>query len=135
MPISRRCVLLMCIIGIYSVNANADEILVMAIFGVIGYVLRKFKFDVAPLLLAVVLGDRIELSLRRALIITNGDWAALLHGAASRVIVGAALLLLVLQSIAWLLGFRKRMLTEAEDEPPPPIAVNDDKGRSHEVSG
>ena len=58
----------------------------------------------------MVLGDRIEVSLRRALIITNGDYWALLQGSAARVIVGAALFLLVLQAIAWLFGFRKRML-------------------------
>ena len=115
-------VLLICVIGIYSVGANANEILIMAVFGLLGYVLRKFKFDIAPLLLAVVLGDRIEVSLRRALIISDGDYWALLQGAASRVIVGAALLLLVLQSIAWMLGFRKKMLAAAEDEKPPPSA-------------
>ena len=122
-------VLLMCVIGIYSVNANASEIMVMAVFGVIGYVLRKLKFDVAPLLLAVVLGDRIELSLRRALIITNGDYVALLQGAAARVIVAAALFLLALQSIAWLFGYRKRMLA-GDDEAPPPDIMTDHRGPS-----
>jgi putative tricarboxylic transport membrane protein len=111
-------VLLMCVIGIYSVNGNANEILIMAVFGVIGYVLRKLKFDVAPLLLAVVLGDRIEVSLRRALIITNGDYWALFKGPAARVIVIAALVLLILQSFAWALGFRKKMMTGESDEVP-----------------
>jgi putative tricarboxylic transport membrane protein len=111
-------VLLMCVIGIYSVNGNANEILIMAVFGLIGYVLRKLKFDVAPLLLAVVLGDRIEVSLRRALIITNGDYWALFRGPAARVIVVAALVLVILQSIAWALGFRKKMMTGESDEVP-----------------
>ena len=69
-----------------------------------------------------ILGDRIEVSLRRALIISDGDYWALLQGAASRVIVGAALLLLVLQSTAWMLGFRKKMLAAAAEEQPPPRA-------------
>ena len=96
----------------------ANEILIMAVFGLIGYVLRKLKFDVAPLLLAVVLGDRIEVSLRRALIITNGDYWALFQGHAARVIVIAALVLVILQSIAWALGFRKKMMTGESDEVP-----------------
>jgi putative tricarboxylic transport membrane protein len=111
-------VLLMCVIGIYSVNGNANEILIMAVFGLIGYALRKLKFDVAPLLLAVVLGDRIEVSLRRALIITNGDYWALFQGPAARVIVVAALVLMILQSAAWALGFRKKLMTGESDEVP-----------------
>ena len=64
-------VLLVSMIGIYSVNSNAGEIVIMGVFGVIGYVLRKAKFDPAPLLLAIVLGDRMEVSLRRALTISQ----------------------------------------------------------------
>ncbi len=41
--------------------------------GLVGYVLRKFSFDVAPLLLSLVLGDRMETSFRRALTVSDGD--------------------------------------------------------------
>ena len=81
--------------------------------------LRKFEFDVAPLLLAVVLGDRMELAFRRSLTISGGDYSIFVTGTIPQVLAGV----LVLQSIAWLFGFRKRMLTEAEDAPPP--AIND----------
>ena len=47
-------VLLICVVGIYSVTAKSLDIFVMAAFGVLGYVLRKFDFDVAPLLLSIV---------------------------------------------------------------------------------
>ncbi len=81
----------------------------MIAFGFMGYVLRKLKFDPAPLLLAVVLGDRMEISLRRALIISDGDYWGLLRGGASKVFVTAVIFLIVLQGIAWALGYRKRM--------------------------
>ena len=68
-------ILAVSVVGVYSVNASPVEIWLMAIFGVIGCVLRKFKFDIAPLLLAVVLGDRIELSFRRSLTISDGDYS------------------------------------------------------------
>jgi putative tricarboxylic transport membrane protein len=107
-------VLLMSMIGIYSVNSNAGDIIIMAIFGAIGYVLRKAKFDPAPLLLAIVLGDRLEVSLRRALTISNGDWWILVQGAMSKIFIGAIVLLAVLQTAAWLFGFRRKMAEEAD---------------------
>jgi putative tricarboxylic transport membrane protein len=100
-------ILLISMIGIYSVNANANEILIMGIFGLIGYVLRKGRFDVAPLLLAVVLGERMEVSLRRALTISNGDWGVLLRDSVSKIFIGAVVLIVLLQAGAWALGFRK----------------------------
>jgi putative tricarboxylic transport membrane protein len=105
-------VLLICVVGIYSVTAKSLDIFVMAAFGVLGYVLRKFDFDVAPLLLSVVLGDRMEVSLRRALVISNGDYGIFLQGAFSQVFVGAIVLLALLQVVAWLIGVRKKALRE-----------------------
>jgi putative tricarboxylic transport membrane protein len=105
-------ILLVSIIGVYSVSASPSEILVMAIFGGIGYVLQKARFDAAPLLLAVVLGDRLEISLRRALMISDGDWWVLLQGAMSQIFLGAVALLVVLQGAAWIMGFRKKLVVE-----------------------
>ena len=107
-------VLLICVVGIYSVKANSVDIFIMAVFGLIGYVLRKLRFDCAPLLLAVVLGDRMEVSFRRALIITDGNYWALAQAAVSKVFIGAIVLLLALQGMAWLLGFRKKLLDQAD---------------------
>lgn len=107
-------VLLVSMIGIYSVNSSAGDIVIMAIFGAIGYVLRKAEFDPAPLLLAIVLGDRLEVSLRRALTISNGDWWILVQGAMSKIFIGAIVLLAVLQSAAWLFGFRRKMAEEVD---------------------
>ena len=101
-------ILLVSMIGIYSVNSNAVDIVIMAVSGLAGYLLRKAKFDPAPLLLAVVLGDRLEVSLRRALTISDGDWWILVQGAMSKIFLGAVVLLGALQTAAWLLGFRRR---------------------------
>jgi len=106
-------VLMVCVIGIYSVNANPNELLIMVGFGLLGYLLRKLRFDTAPLLLAVVLGDRMEVSLRRALIISDGDYLGLLSGPAARVLAIALVLLLALQGAAWALGYRRKMAEDA----------------------
>ncbi len=97
-------VLVICLIGIYSVNASSFDLIVMVVFGVLGYVLRKAGFDVAPLLLAVVLGDRIEVSLRRALIIADGNWLALFSGGAARVI---GLIFVMVIAAQWILARRQ----------------------------
>jgi putative tricarboxylic transport membrane protein len=101
-------ILLVSVVGVYSVSASTLDLWLMAGFGLLGYLLRKFEFDVAPLLLAVVLGDRIEVSLRRALTISNGDYRILVHSAFSKAFVGAVVLLVALQAIAWYFGFSRK---------------------------
>ncbi len=107
-------VVLASIVGVYSVNASAVEIWLMIVFGLIGYVLRKFRFDVAPLLLAVVLGDRMELAFRRSLTISDGDYSIFIEGTVSRVFLAAVALLVGLQALAWYLGFRRRSLENGD---------------------
>jgi putative tricarboxylic transport membrane protein len=107
-------ILLISIIGVYSVNSSTLDLWLMLLFGLLGYLLRKFGFDMAPLLLAVVLGDRIEVSLRRALTISNGDYWILVRSGFSQVFVAAVLILAALQGIAWYFGYSKTVAREAE---------------------
>jgi putative tricarboxylic transport membrane protein len=107
-PYLAPTILVICIVGVYGVSFNTIDIAMMGIFGIIGYLLRKFKFDVSPLILAVVLGDKIEMSLRRALTISEGSLWIFFKSSFSKIFVVAALLILVLQTIAWLFGFRVR---------------------------
>jgi putative tricarboxylic transport membrane protein len=108
-------VLLVSVVGVYSVKANLLDIWIMIVSGAVGYLLRKFGFDVAPLLLALVLGDRIELNFRRALTISNGDYAIFFQGPAARLFIGTLALLLILQAAAWALGYRKKPPCETDD--------------------
>ncbi len=103
-------ILLISIVGVYSVNAKTLDIWILAVSGGIGYLLRKFDFDVAPLLLALVLGDRIEINFRRALTISDGDYSIFFQGPAVRVFLGALGLIFLLQGLAWLTGYRKRAI-------------------------
>jgi putative tricarboxylic transport membrane protein len=101
-------IIVISICGVYGVNANPVDLIMMGIFGIIGYLLRKFKFDLAPLILAVVLGDKIELSFRRALTISQGSFWIFVKSSFSQIFLAATLLIAVLQITAWLLGFRIR---------------------------
>jgi len=66
-------ILLFCLIGAYSVGTNIFDIFVMLFFGVLGYILRKFNYEPAPLILAFVLGPMLEQNLRQALMLSDGN--------------------------------------------------------------
>ncbi len=101
-------VLVICSIGVYSVKGAPLDLALVVVSGVVGYFLRKFSYDVAPLLLAFVLGDRLEMSFRRALIISDGSYSVFFQGPAVRVLLVVLGIILALQLAARLLGYRAR---------------------------
>jgi putative tricarboxylic transport membrane protein len=69
-------ILLLCLVGTYSINNSFLDIYILLGMGVVGYILRKLDFDMAPLILAVVLGPILEKTLRQSLFYARGDaWA------------------------------------------------------------
>ncbi|HEX7372654.1 MAG TPA: tripartite tricarboxylate transporter permease [Thermodesulfobacteriota bacterium] len=66
-------ILLFCLIGVFSVAGNAWDIVVMLGFAVIGYLMKKFDYEPAPLVLAFVLGRMAEESIRQSLVLSRGD--------------------------------------------------------------
>jgi putative tricarboxylic transport membrane protein len=66
-------ILVLCAIGAFTVNNALLDISVMLVFGVIGYIFKKLSYPLAPLVLALVLGDMAESSFRRAMLISQGD--------------------------------------------------------------
>ena len=65
--------LLFCLIGVYSVTGNAWDIVVMLVFAMVGYLMKKFDYEPAPLVLAFVLGRMAEESVRQSLVLSRGD--------------------------------------------------------------
>jgi putative tricarboxylic transport membrane protein len=98
-------VLLICIIGVFSVKASSFDLGIMLVSGLVGYALRRGGYDIAPLLLAFVLGDRIEINFRRALTISDGDPMIFVKGPAAQ---GAMALLAVIIVGVIVLRLRKR---------------------------
>jgi putative tricarboxylic transport membrane protein len=66
-------ILVFCAIGIYSINNSPFDVVLAAVFGMIGYWLIKHDFEPAPMLLGFVLGPLMEENLRRAMLIARGD--------------------------------------------------------------
>ena len=85
-------VLLFCLIGVYTLDNNVYEMLIMVVFGVWGYLNRKIGFEGAPFILAVVLGPIMEKSLRQSLLISHGHPGIFLGRPISLVLLGLALI-------------------------------------------
>ncbi len=66
-------IVLLCQIGAYSVNNNVTDVLLINIFGLAGYLMKRYEFEGAPLILGLVLGPMLESSLRRALMMSDGS--------------------------------------------------------------
>jgi len=71
-------------VGVYSVHATTFDLMLMAVFGIVGFLLRKQGVPMAPLILGFVLGDMMEQNLRRALSITNGEVGILFESPISK---------------------------------------------------
>src|SRR5688572_23505973 len=89
-------ILMFCCIGIYSINSLPTDVMFIGFFGFIGYMLIKFGFEPAPMLLGFVLGRLMEENLRRALIISRGSLETFIERPVSAGLLAVALILLVL---------------------------------------
>jgi putative tricarboxylic transport membrane protein len=67
-------IVLFCFIGAYSINSSGTDLIIMIVFGVGGYLMRKFRYEAAPLVLAFVLGPLMEQALRQSLLMSGGSF-------------------------------------------------------------
>ena len=93
-------IIMFCIIGVYEVNHSIVDVWIMLIMGVVGYLLRKFDFDPAPLLLGLVIAPTFELSLRQSLIMSNGNWLIFLERPIAQGLLALCMLLLSLSALS-----------------------------------
>ena len=66
-------IFVLCCVGSYAIASRMFDVYVMLAFGIVGFMLRQLNFPMAPLVLGIVLGDLMEKSLRRGLVLTDGD--------------------------------------------------------------
>ena len=104
-------ILLLCLIGAYAVSFSTFDLKLMLGFGILGYGMRKLDFDVAPFALAFVLGPLIEVSMRQALIISQGSFTVFLTRPISAICLGIACLFV----LSNFLPFIKRKLGKLEE--------------------
>jgi putative tricarboxylic transport membrane protein len=107
-------ILLFCCIGIFSVNRLPDDIYFMIAFGLFGYLMTKFGFEPAPMLLGFVLGDMLESNFRRALILSDGDWGVFVDSPISIAFLAIAALMLVAVLVPVIRQTRATTLAESD---------------------
>jgi putative tricarboxylic transport membrane protein len=89
-------IVLFCAIGVYSTNNNTFDIWLVGAFGVVGYLWAKLGVEPAPLLLGFILGPMMEENLRRALLLSRGDWSVFVtRGLSASLLAVAAVMLIV----------------------------------------
>ncbi len=103
-------IIVICAIGAYTVHSSMFDVVLMLVFGVMGYLFKKLKYPLAPLVLALVLGDMAEASFRQAMLLSQGSIAIFWSNPLVGSIAGLALVLLV-----WpMLGAMKRAARKRE---------------------
>jgi putative tricarboxylic transport membrane protein len=100
-------IIVICIIGAYSVNYTAFDVGAMVVFGVFGYLIRKAKFPAAPLVLAMILGPILERSMQQSLMMSGGDFMIFVRRPISSALLGVAVLLM-LTPVARLIWIKRR---------------------------
>jgi putative tricarboxylic transport membrane protein len=107
-------IILICVIGAYSIHNNSIDVLIMMIFGCVGYLMRKFGYEPAPAMLAFVLGPILETSIRQSLIISQGNPMIFLASPISMVLIGVAFFFIIGQPIVTMLLKRYRLFLMLE---------------------
>jgi putative tricarboxylic transport membrane protein len=107
-------ILLFCVVGAYSLNNSSEEVVLMVIFGVIGYLMKKYAYEAAPMVMAMILSPLMENNLRQSLALSHGSFLIFLTRPLSAVLMITAIALLILPHLPWLKAKKWKGLEETE---------------------
>jgi putative tricarboxylic transport membrane protein len=93
-------IIMFCILGVYEVNHSIVDVWIMLIMGALGYALRKFGLDPAPLVLGLVIAPIFEMSLRQSLIMSNGSWTIFFERPIAATLLAICAMLLFLAALS-----------------------------------
>jgi putative tricarboxylic transport membrane protein len=103
-------IIVICAIGAYTVHSSMSDVMLMLVFGVLGYLFKKLRYPLAPLVLALVLGDMAESSFRQSMLLSQGSLSIFWSNP-----LVASIAVLALAMLVWpLLGVLKKWLRERE---------------------
>jgi putative tricarboxylic transport membrane protein len=109
-------IVLISVIGAYSLNNSMLDVFITIVFGLIGYWLRKMKYPLAPLVVAIVLGDSTEKTLRQSLIASGGNPLILVQWPIATILISLAVILLLVPLIKTLRSRGRAQTTALEAE-------------------
>jgi putative tricarboxylic transport membrane protein len=93
-PYLYPAILVFCVLGVYAVSESVVDVWIMAAMGLLGYVLRKFEFEIAPAVLGLILAPMLEMSFRQSLAMSDGSYAIFLQRPIATTMLGIAVVLL-----------------------------------------
>ncbi len=105
-------ILMFCVVGVFASGNAVFDVFVMVLFGVLGYLMRKFGYEPAPLVLAFVLGPMLENNLRKSLILSQGDFTIFIERPISAVCLVLATAALAAPLLPTLARRRARLATD-----------------------
>jgi putative tricarboxylic transport membrane protein len=105
-------VYVLCLLGAFAITQRMFDVYVMLVFGVLGFLLREMKYPMAPLVLGIILGDLVDINLRRGLLLTDGDPTPFFTRPISMVLI-AVILASVLLSVPAIKRRAARLFTAA----------------------
>jgi len=111
-------ILLFCIIGAYSLNNRIFDLVLMFLFGIFGYLIRKFDYEPAPLILAFVLGPIFELNLRHSLLLSNGSFSIFFTRPISAIAIILAIILFATSFVPFFTKRKEEFRSATLDEGP-----------------
>jgi putative tricarboxylic transport membrane protein len=82
------CIIVLCVLGSYAIRNSIFDVYLMAVMGLLGYVLQRVRIPVAPVVLGLVLGETLEQQYRTALILSEGDHGIFLESGVALVFFG-----------------------------------------------
>jgi putative tricarboxylic transport membrane protein len=106
-------ILLCCLIGAYAAGNSCMDVVVMVFFGILGYVLRRLGYELAPLILALVLGPLMEINFRNALTLSEGRLMIFVTKPISLTLLIISALLLLSASVSAVSKARAKMIDES----------------------
>jgi TctA family transporter len=101
-------IFIVCVVGAYSVSNSYLDIVVMMGFGVLGYLFKKLQYPLAPLVLAIVIGDKAEDAFRQAMLMSRGSLNIFFANTLVTTLIVAGVALLILPLILQVAGMRTR---------------------------
>lgn len=103
-----------CYVGAYASETTMFPVHIMTFFGIVGYLLRKIDIPLAPIILALVLGEMMETNFRRALITNHGEWSIFYNSPLTVILILIAVLAFILPGVAAIL--RRRRISRVKSE-------------------
>ncbi|HXV48152.1 MAG TPA: tripartite tricarboxylate transporter permease [Candidatus Binatia bacterium] len=99
-PLLYPAILIFCVLGVYAVNGSVVDVGIMTVMGGLGYLLRKFDFETAPIVLGLVLAPMMEMSFRQSLSMSSGSYQIFVVRPIALVLISVGVALLLLNMIS-----------------------------------